>query len=231
MNVRFNNLISATLFFLVGGAMMAGWREMCTFVKNAATQPRVVGAVLPSSPSVGKELIRYVVMSQKQNSTKPLRILEIGSGTGAMTEIIAKHVRPLDKLDLVEISHDFCQVLHTKYDACPQISINCTSILDWAPKYQYDFIISTLPFNSFEYKFVDTVINHLGKLIKRDGVISFVAYAGVSRLKTAFTFGKKRVDQKKKVSRILAWRSRYQIAEKMIFKNVPPLHVYHLQMS
>lgn len=212
----------------VCNAVLADFRDIPLFLMNAFKQPNIVGAILPCTSGVGKELTRCMVRSQRVHPEHPLRILEVGAGTGAMTEIIVGHVRDIDQVDVVEISPEFCSVLHDKFDKYKNLSIHCMSIIDWHPEQAYDFIISTLPFNSFDYELMDSIINHLTLLIKSGGVLSYVAYAGIAQLKKPFLWGKKRADHKRKMKRLKEWRRQYKIAKKTIIKNVPPINIYHL---
>ena len=216
---------------IVSTVATASLTDIPLFLLNAFKKPHVVGAVLPCMSGVGKELTRYVVQSQDDNPSRPLNILEVGAGTGAMTEVVIANLRDIDHLDVIEISPEFCEVLHEKFDKHPNVSIHCLSIIDWRPESQYDFIISTLPFNSFDYDLMDSIINHLTTLIKHDGMLSYVAYTGIAQIRKPFLWGKKRADHTRKMKRLKQWRSQYMIAEKTILKNVPPINVYHLQIT
>lgn len=215
---------------IFSGVAVAGIKDIPVFLVNAFKKPNVVGAILPCAAGVGKELTRYMISGQKENQDSPLHILEVGGGTGEMTEVIVAHLRAIDHLDVVEIVPEFCERLHEQFDKYPNVTIHCMSIIDWQPGYKYDFVISTLPFNSFEYDLMDSIIDHLGVLIKPSGILSYVAYAGIAEIKKPFLWGKKRADHKKKMKRLKQWRSHYLIAKKTIIKNVPPINIYHMKI-
>lgn len=219
---------SLTVMLVVESAC-TNLKDAKLFIKNAFKDPSVVGAVRPSSKSVGEELMRYVLKSQQENPGKPLRILEVGAGTGPVSEVIISHARACDHVDLIEIFPDFCKVLHEKFDTYQNVSIQCLSILDWQPAEPYDFIISTLPFNSFEYDLMNGIVNHFELLIKSGGVISYVAYVGISGLIAHFAWGHKKTEQVKKIKRIKQWQESHLKSKKTILKNVPPINIYHLQ--
>ena len=212
-------------------SVLPSLKDAKLFIKNALKNPSVVGAVLPCSHGVGVELMRYVLHSQEEHPDRPLRILEIGAGTGPMSEVIVSHMRGIDHVDLIEISPDFCRVLHEKFDRYPNVSVRCLSIIDWHPTEQYDFIISTLPFNSFEYDLMNDIINHISKLVKPNGVVSYVAYLGMSSLIKNFTWGEKKKNHAKKMKRLEQWRANRLITKKTVLKNVPPINIYHLQFK
>lgn len=226
-----NTKAGFSLFLLtICCTMSATMQDVRTFIKSAIKDPHVVGAIMPSSAGVGEELTRFMVKSQRENPSKPLRLLEVGAGTGPMTEVIIAHMRSVDHLDVVEISPDFCAILHRKFDKYPNVSIHCVSILDWKPAYSYDFIMSTLPFNSFKYDLMNDIINHMNVLIADKGIISYIAYTGMAQLRGTFLFGQKKAEHRMKMKRIEQWRSQYEIAKKTIFKNIPPANIYHLRI-
>jgi phospholipid N-methyltransferase len=216
---------SLWLVFCAVGSVAQDFRA---FIRSAIKSPRVVGAIMPSSADVGEELTRFIVQAQRERPSRALRILEVGAGTGSMTESIISHMRSTDHVDVIEISPEFCEILHKKFDKYPNVSIHCISILDWKPTYCYDFIVSTLPFNSFKFDLVNNIINHMNTLILDKGIISYIAYTGMAQLRGAFLFGQKKAEHRMKMKRINEWRSQYEIARNTIIKNIPPATVYHL---
>ena len=111
----------ATSLLIIVHIATATFKDAKLFIKNAFKNPNIVGAVLPSSAGVGKELMSYVVRYQKNNPNVALNLLEVGAGTGSMTEVIVASLRDIDHLDLIEISPEFCQILHDKFDKYPNV--------------------------------------------------------------------------------------------------------------
>jgi phospholipid N-methyltransferase len=202
--------------------------DITKFVKGFVKNPLKVGSILPCSSYVGEEIIKYYKKETMNHYEQPIHIIEVGAGTGSLTEVIVKYLRPIDHLDIIEISPDFCSILQEKFGKYPNVSIHCNSITEWQPNYQYDFIICTLPFVSFEKSFMNKVIDHLLHLIKTDGIFSYVSFAGIAQLKKPFLKGQAQNDHKEKMSRLKKLRDHYQIDSKTILQNCPPIRVYHL---
>jgi len=201
------------------------------FRKNPAT----VGAFAPCSSFVGKEITKYFVnYIEHEHPEEPIHLLEVGAGTGSLTKVIEKivatHPDVAVDVDVVEISPDFCEILHNKFGDNPNISIHCISILDWKPDYEYDFVICTLPFNSFESSFMKKVIDHLQQLITSGGVLSYVAYAGIADIKKYFLWGKAKKEHVEKITTLKSMRKQYQIDARTVIANCPPIRIYHLQI-
>lgn len=206
-------------------------RETFAHIKGFWRHPANVGALLPCSSAVGEEIVTYLVQFIQDHPGQPIRVLEAGAGIGPMTEVIAKHIRDIDSLDVIEIDPEYCAILQDKFEHYCNISIHCTSIIDFHSSEPYDFIISTLPFNSFEYEFTKTIINHLEQLIKPGGVLSYVAYVGTAEIKKLLLLGRKKQEYKKNMELLQEWRDRYQTRKKIIFAHFPPINIYHLQIS
>ncbi len=212
------------------------WSEMKQFLSEFRKHPTTVGAFAPCSSYVGKEITKYIVnCAENQKPTRTIRVLEVGAGTGSLTKelehIINRHPSVDIDVDVVEISPIFCEILNKKFSSHQHISINCASILDWKSPYSYDFIICTLPFNSFESESMKTIINHLKHLLSSKGIISYVAYAGIADIKKYFLWGKAKKEHLEKVNVIKSMRKKYQIDARTVIANCPPIRIYHLQIA
>jgi len=209
--------------------------EIKTFFKGFIKNPKTVGAILPCSSYVAEEITKYFVNYINTNPPHTVHVLEVGAGTGSLTEIIAKIVKSHPDLtiivDVVEISPDFCSLLEKKFGNNPNISIHCTSITDWKPAYSYDVIICTLPFNSLKTSLMRNIINHLKGLIRPEGIFSYVAYAGVTDIQKHFLSGKAKKEHLEKMGVLRALREQYQIGSKTILANFPPIWIYHLKIN
>lgn len=225
------NILVNSLFFCCSTLVFAGVREVKTFFTGFIKDPAVVGAVFPCTASVGEELVKYMRLLQRRESMKPLRILEVGSGTGSITEVIVSYLRRQDQLDLVEISPEYSCELHKKFGSRDNVTIYNISILDFVPDEKYDIVISTLPFMSLDSPLIANILDSFKGLIVPGGFLSFVGYTGIPRLKKAVLWGKRKREHCKKLQLLHNFCNQYQIDEKTILKNVPPINIYHLCLA
>lgn len=219
------------LFFLNCHTNVCSLHDLPIFFKTFFHDPSSVGALFPCSDSVGIEITKYLARFIEANPQAPVAVLEVGAGTGSITTAIAAKLRPCDHLDAVELSSEFCKVLHQKFDSNSCVRIQDVSILDWKPDYHYDFIISTLPLNSLKADLVEAIIEHLKRLIKPNGVVSYVAYTGMSTLKGTFLWGQRKHDHRKKMRSIEAFRDQYLIEKTTVLINCPPINIYHCRIG
>jgi phosphatidylethanolamine/phosphatidyl-N-methylethanolamine N-methyltransferase len=79
------------------------------FIRSWIEQPISMGAVTPSSRVLARAMARYV------DPAIPGPVVELGSGTGAVTQaLVDKGVDP-GRLVLVEFNPSFCRLLRTRY--------------------------------------------------------------------------------------------------------------------
>ncbi len=193
------------------------------FLKN----PKAVGAAAPLSQAVIDQIVKHL---KKRIRLQSIRVLEVGAGIGNVTKSILHLLLPQDQLDIVEINPDYCDFINKRFSAQANLSIHCLSITDWQPAESYDFIVSTLPFNSFEPAFVESIFNHYKKLLKPNGILTYVEYMGLQDIHLAFSKGEKKkiIHQRKHVLENI--QNRCLIEKKQIYTNFLPCNIYHLSM-
>lgn len=81
------------------------------FIRTWIEKPISTGAVMPSSRVLARAMARYV----DPNSSGP--VIELGPGTGPVTEALVRHGVDPARLILVEFNPDFCRLLRTRYPA------------------------------------------------------------------------------------------------------------------
>jgi phosphatidylethanolamine/phosphatidyl-N-methylethanolamine N-methyltransferase len=81
------------------------------FIRSWIEKPLSTGAVMPSSKVLARTMARYVDPA----STGP--VIELGPGTGPVTEALVQQGVDPARLILVEFNPDFCRLLRTRYPA------------------------------------------------------------------------------------------------------------------
>ena len=81
------------------------------FIRSLIEKPLSMGAVMPSSKALARTMARYVDPA----ASGP--VIELGPGTGPVTEALVKHGIDPARLVLVEFNSDFCKLLRTRYPA------------------------------------------------------------------------------------------------------------------
>ena len=81
------------------------------FIRSWIEKPISTGAVMPSSKALARTMARYV----DPQSTGP--VIELGPGTGPVTEALVAAWRRSGAADPGRIQSDFCRLLRTRYPA------------------------------------------------------------------------------------------------------------------
>jgi phosphatidylethanolamine/phosphatidyl-N-methylethanolamine N-methyltransferase len=197
------------------------------FFMHFLRDPKSVGALVPLSQCVAESLIKPLKSKSTNNSWK---ILEVGAGTGSITRHLISLMGAEDQLDVVEIDQDCCELLAHKFDQDSRVSIHCTSILDWAPSFRYDFIVSTLPLNSFSAEMVQKILDHFQNLSKEGSLCTYVEYMGLYQLSLVFSNGKGRrlIQSRRQV--LTRFHERHLLEKDKVFLNFLPCYVYQMKL-
>ena len=81
------------------------------FIRSWIEKPISIGAVMPSSRVLARAMARYV----DPQSNGP--VIELGPGTGPVTQALVRQGVDPARLILVEFNPDFCRLLRTRYPA------------------------------------------------------------------------------------------------------------------
>jgi phosphatidylethanolamine/phosphatidyl-N-methylethanolamine N-methyltransferase len=114
------------------------------FLKNWVKNPLQMGAITPSSPALAKKMASYVDITQQG------RVLELGPGTGPVTEALIKHGIAEERLILIEFDASFVKMLHERFPKATIIQGDAYTLTETlkntlAPHEQLAAIISGLP--------------------------------------------------------------------------------------
>jgi phosphatidylethanolamine/phosphatidyl-N-methylethanolamine N-methyltransferase len=79
------------------------------FLKSWFDKPLITGAVYPSGKALAKMMARYV------DPAEPGPIIELGPGTGPVTEALIARGIAEERLVLIEFNPDFCRLLRKRF--------------------------------------------------------------------------------------------------------------------
>jgi phosphatidylethanolamine/phosphatidyl-N-methylethanolamine N-methyltransferase len=191
------------------------------------------GAVLPSGPGLCRSLARFAA-----DTGQPRRLLEVGPGTGVVTEQVIARMGPHDTLDLVELNDRFVAALRERLqseDAWRQVSdrvaVYHMPVEQLTPDEPYQAIISGLPFNNFPAHVVSNILKKLEDLAAVGGTLSFFEYIGVRKIKALITGGEERRRLAGVEQALHAARSKSQFDRDCVLTNVLPAWVHHLRYA
>jgi phospholipid N-methyltransferase len=222
--------------------MSQRWSDYRVFWRQFRDAYHSTGAVLPSGRALARALSRYV----RDGYVLPLpgiegigrRILEVGPGTGAVTQRIIHDMRAGDRLDLVERNDQFVAHLRERIATAEpfrsvgdRISLLHAAVEDLPDDHRYDLIISGLPLNNFSVESVRGIMNKLRRLLAAGGTLSFFEYVAVRRAKALVSGGAER-ERLTGISRLFReLLSTSEVRRDLVIANVTPAWVHHVRWS
>jgi phosphatidylethanolamine/phosphatidyl-N-methylethanolamine N-methyltransferase len=112
------------------------------FIRSWLEKPLATGAVMPSGRNLARAMARYV----DPETTGP--VVELGPGTGPVTEALVAHGVDPSRLVLVEFNPDFCRLLRARYPAATVVqgdAYRLRRLLDGILREPAAAIVSGLP--------------------------------------------------------------------------------------
>lgn len=204
-------------------------KERLLFVRNFIKNFSCTGAFFPSSSYLAEEL----VLSLKE--VRPAyNILEAGSGTGAVTKHILKHMKEQDKLIICELNPDLCKLLKESLQANPdyqkhkdRVQIFEGGVQDVDATEKFDSIICSLPFLNFPADLTEEIFSKFYDFTNDQAKLSYFSYSGLKNI-GALILGK----QRRLIKQFLDNQKYFQrISANTVWKNIVPATVVHLSRA
>lgn len=208
-------------------------KDHLEFLRQFRQRFETTGAIAPSSRFLAKAMTEPMARRER-----PGRILEVGPGTGAVTQRIVKLLRPDDHFDLVELNESFAALLRQRFEQDPKYravaqraEVHVCPIQEFAASEPYDVIISGLPLNNFPAELVRSIFETFFKLLAPGGTLSYFEYMYVRPMRKLVAGGQEKT-RLTELDRIANdYLSKYRIQRSWVFVNVPPAWVQHLRNS
>ncbi|MDQ0208673.1 class I SAM-dependent methyltransferase [Alkalicoccobacillus murimartini] len=146
------------------------------FLTQYMTNPRTVGAVLPSSKYLSHKML------DKVNFKAATCIIEYGSGTGAFTKEILKKRNKDTIIILIEYNKEFFKLLKANFEHEENLFIindsaeNIEKHLCDLKITSVDFIVSGLPFASLPTEMSERILTNTLKILDQNGVFITFQY-------------------------------------------------------
>lgn len=211
------------------------------FFREFRRQFETTGSITPSSRFLARALCRPLERREQAgagtsagDATRPVRILEVGPGTGAVTRRIVSLLRPGDVLDLVELNPEFVAVLKRKFSsdfavAADQSTVYERSLEAHDSDAPYDFVISGLPLNNFPPDLVERIFEAYFRLLAPTGTLSYFEYMFIRPLRRSIGHRRERARMTEVNAVIRPYLDRNRFQRDWVFVNFPPAWVQHLR--
>jgi phosphatidylserine decarboxylase len=154
-------------------------REKLVFFRQVLVDTRHVGAIFTTGPSACRALC-----SELRRRSGPQRILEVGCGTGPVTEEIVSTMSVHDRLTVCDINESFVEFVRRRFATEPgfmekaqQVDYHVGDITEYEGENEFDLIISSIPFTILTGPVLRSVLDHYRYLLKPGGAMTYIEYA------------------------------------------------------
>ncbi|HET8596455.1 MAG TPA: methyltransferase domain-containing protein [Castellaniella sp.] len=154
---------------------LAGWAQAASpglFLRELMSRPESVGAVLPSSRQLAWRIAAQVPLTGEG------LVVELGAGTGSVTQALLDHGIPADRLWVVEQSPAFVQHLRHRFPALTVIGADAARLEALLPaNRRVDAVVSSLPLRSLPACEVAAVLDQCRRCLPAGGRLVQFTYA------------------------------------------------------
>ena len=201
------------------------------FFRRFLATPGKIGSVAPSSQALARALAAPLAARRE-----PARVLEVGAGTGPVTRCLASLLEPQDQLDVCERDPVLCGILEQLIAASPPLSqaqqegrlkLWRCPVQEVPSTNRYDYVISSLPFKSFQSADVEMILEGIRKKLKPGGVFSFFEYVACHKLLHVSPSPKTRRRFRAVTNLVARYARDYEIGSQFVLVNVPPARAHY----
>ena len=185
--------------------LLAALSDTTLSLQEWLANPQRTGAVAPSSPRLAAAMARWLPTDPESY------VLELGPGTGAVTEALLRHGLREDRLVAIEKNPKLAQLLRGRFPSACIIAGDAwqlDNLLRDLPKpvTSVGAVISSLPLLNFEPTQADALAQKIRAILSAGGKwVQYSYHLGIRRHKSATRFR--------------------HLASKIVWLNIPPARV------
>ncbi len=180
------------------------FKEAKSFFKNFIFHPNEIGAVAPTSSFTAHKIAENL----KDNGKK--YIIELGSGTGSLTQGLIEAGVDAERLICIEINQKFCEIFKEKL---PNVKIICSDVNNLKSLISEEIynnignIISTIPLLTISPEIKEMLMKNIKEVTASNVQYIQVSYSPISPVPyKKFNWKQKRIG--------------------IVWKNLPPISIF-----
>lgn len=142
------------------------------FLRELVANPREVGAVWPSSRQLAKRIAAAVPCC-----TNNSKVVELGGGTGTITEALLARGIPPERLIVIERAPNLVNLLRTRFPRVKIVEGDAMHLTDLLNnESEINVIVSGLPLRSLPPRVVATIIREVSNVLTPGGLFIQFTY-------------------------------------------------------
>lgn len=180
------------------------------FLKAALSSPLGVGTIFPSGPYLASEMIRGLPLDSMS------LIIEVGPGTGAITQPIYNHLKSPEQYLGIELSPQMIATLSDRFPRLKFVQGSAENLIEYiGGAGKADLVMSSLPWTLFSNELRKQTLSNIHSALKPGGKFITFICSNVLPFGPAKHFQQLMTNQFVKVE-----------TSPLVWRNIPPAYVY-----
>jgi phospholipid N-methyltransferase len=151
----------------------SGLREHLLLFTRFLRNPATIGAVAPSSRTLAR------AMARRLPADRPIHLVELGPGTGALTGILSEHLAPGSRYLAIELEADFVRQIHERWPGVEVVWASAEQLEELVTARRLapvDHIVSGLPFASLPQATTRRIMDGIERTLRKGGTFTTFQY-------------------------------------------------------
>lgn len=207
--------------------------ELLAFLREGLTSFHDTGSLCYTTQYAAQQL--SVPLTSPRS---PLRVLEVGAGTGSVTNSILDRLIPGDSFVTCEINSRFIPLLKSRLASHSasknkniEVSLFPGPVQNLNEDKPYDVIVCALPFLNFSTALVEEIFNKLLRLSTPDTIMSYYQYVGLHHIGKTLSL-KQRRDRLSQLEKFFAEiHSTCYEGRTRVWRNFLPIDIFFIKIG
>jgi len=207
-------------------------KDNALFVQEFFRTFKTTGTAWPTSRWAARAMVEPLTERPHGTSSK---ILELGPGTGSVTEYILRAMGFGDSLAVCEINERFMDALKENLDEDPyfdthrsRVNFHCCPMQQLPENQKYDVIVCAIPFLNFELELVKELFAKIAALSHSKTEMTYYEYIGLRDIGKQFSTSSRRSRMRELDNFIRDLQNAHMHSKSEVWLNVLPIKVYRL---
>lgn len=152
---------------------MTGLREHLLIASKFLRNPRTVGAVSASSKAMARDMVEPIPRD------KPVKVVELGPGTGSFTRAILERIAPGSRVMAIEVEAEFVERLRPRWPSVEFVlasAVELEHLVRARGMQPVDHIVSGLPFASMRVEDSSRIMDGILHTLRPGGTFTTFQY-------------------------------------------------------
>jgi phospholipid N-methyltransferase len=207
-------------------------KDNALFVQEFFRTFHSTGSLCPTTRWAASAMV--APLSEKPQG-QPSKILELGPGTGSVTQYILRTMGFGDSLATCEINERFMDALKDNLEDDPyfdthraRVSFHCCPMQQLPETQKFDVIVCAIPFLNFDLPLVKELFAKIAALSHENTVMTYYEYIALRDIGKIFSANSRRKRMRELDDFIIKLQKSHLQSRSNVWLNVLPIKVYRL---